>query len=232
MKKFNYRFDENTPPKEIINAALLEVFNVLEHEGFKFLKSKSEIVKKTEDFIFKLNWYGTKYNAKGVNCQVEIICSVSDRENNSYWGSWLATSNAKQDKVLYWQLYGEDNYNESLTDIISIVSSRVLPFFQRFETDLQGLVKDVSENGFCVFADKQIYDAGYRPPLSFLQKFGTKKQIELLLQNYIDRHELRFVKINLKNAIELIREGKEVTNNGGVSYAKFVVENNIDLKFN
>ena len=227
-----YSFNENTPPKEIVAYAMLEISEAMQTEGFKFLKSKSEIVKRSENFTFRISSQSRKWNEKGVSTEIWLHCSVSDNEEKLwFWGSTLAFSNGKQGLFHSWQLYGKDNYEKSLQEIKTIIFSRLLPFFRRFEQDLQNLIDEVVENGFCVFEDTQVYDANYRIPKTFLSKYGTKAQLNIAFQHYIDRHQLEYVKPNMKKAIELLKEGKQIVNNGEKEYAEFAVKHGLNLVF-
>ena len=123
-----YSFNENTPPKEIIMSAMLEIADIMKDDGFKFLKSKSEIIKKTENFIFRIYSQSNSRNSKGERAAIYIHASVSDNKEETYfWGKTLALSNAKQD-VVQWELYGKKNYKQSLSEIKNIVLSHLLPF--------------------------------------------------------------------------------------------------------
>lgn len=226
-----YIFDETTPPKEIITSVISEIAEVMSNDGFRFLKSKLEIKKKTNRFVFRIYSQSSRWNAAGETAEVFIRSSVCDgKENICFWDSTLAFSNAKQD-VGQWELYGKENYEESLRGIKEIISSYLLPFFRRFEHDLPKLTEEVAEKGFCAFGPTQVYDANYEIPIGFLSEYGNKEQINLAFQNYIDRHELPYVRDNMHNAITLLLEGKEVINNGERDYAEYAVKNDLELIF-
>jgi len=226
-----YSFDENTPPKEIVASAMTAIAEIMKNDGFKFSKSKLEIKKKTEEFIFQIYSQSNRYNAKGDNVRIYIHAFVSDNKGDVYfWGKLLSTSNAKQD-VKQWELYGKENYEQSLQKIKEIILSNLLPFFRRFEYDLQNFTNEVAEKGFCPFGDTQVYDADYKIPIDFLLKYGTKEQMNMAFQYYIDRHELWFVKPNIEKAIALLKEGKEVVRNGEKDYAEFAVKHGVELIF-
>ena len=225
-----YSFDETTPPKEIVSFAMLEVAEIMQADDFKFLKGKSAIVKRSENFTFRICPQSRKWNEKGVSTEIWIHCSVSDnKEEICFWGRTLAFSNAKQDLFHSWELYGKNNYEKSIQEIKTIIFSRLLPFFRRFEQDLKNLVDEVAEKGFCVFDDTQVYDANYQIPITFLSKYGTKTQMNMAFQHYIDRHQLAFVKPNFIKAVSLLKEGKEVINNGEKYYAEFAVKHELNI---
>jgi hypothetical protein len=99
------------------------------------------------------------------------------------------------------------------------------------EYDPMAIISEVAEKGFCVFADEPEYDAGFVIPTAFLLRYGTHEHLTMAFQNYIDRHQLPYVKTNMEKAISLLKENKEVVNNGEKYYAEFVVNHNIELKF-
>ena len=53
----------------------------------------------------------------------------------------------------------------------------------------------------------------------------------MAFQHYIDRHQLEYVKPNMKKAVELLKEGKQVINNGEKEYAEFAVKHGLNLVF-
>lgn len=226
-----YNFDENTPPKEIVTSVMSQIAERMTNDGFKFSKSKLEIKKKTPQFIFRIYSQSSRWNTRGETVEIYIHASVSDSKDDMFfWGGLLAFSNAKQD-VRHWELYGRDNYKQSLQGIKEILSSRLLPFFKRFEYDLSNFIEEVTEKGFCAFGEIQVYDAAYTIPINFLSKYGIKEQMNRAFQNYIDRHELDYVKSNMQKAIALLKEGKEVIGNGEKCNAEFAVKNDLNLRF-
>lgn len=232
MNEINYNFDENTQPKEIIYSVLIRIDELLKSKGFNYLKSKSKFIKKTKKFTYTIYSQSNRWNSKGNSAEIILHCSVLDTENKTqYWGKTLAISNSKKDQMNWWNFYGKVNYTNNLKQITNIITLKLIPFFNEFENNLKSLVDKTSDKGFCVFSEKQVYDAGFYIPIKFLDKYGTKEQLNIAFQHYIDRHELVFVKQNMKKAIELIKEGNEVKNNGEKSYAKFVVENGLELQF-
>lgn len=48
------------------------------------------------------------------------------------------------------------------------------------------------------FLDEVVYDAGFLIQTAFLLKYGTHEQLTIAFQNYIDNHQLPYVKTNLK----------------------------------
>ena len=63
------------------------------------------------------------------------------------------------------------------------------------------------------------------------QTVQSNEQLTTAFQNYIDNHELPYVKTNMKKAIDLLKGNKEVNNNGEKYYAEFAFEHNIKLNF-
>ena len=107
----------------------------------------------------------------------------------------------------------------------------LLPFFRRFETDLANFIDEVADKGFCAFGEEQVYDAGYKIPVQFLLRHGTKEHLNTAFQHYIDRHQLEYVKSNMKRATDLLTDEKEVKNNGEKEYAEIAIRHGLDLVF-
>jgi hypothetical protein len=228
----SYRFDENTMPKEIIAFAMFEIADMMKPDGFAFAKSKLEIKKKTEAFIFSVYPQSNRWNKRGYSAEMWLHCAVQDHERGMcFWSHTLAVSNAKQDSFRAWELYGKENYTRSLETIREIIEARLLPFFRRFENDLEGLTDEVSRQGFCVFADSQVYDADYKIPTAFLLRYGTKSQLNRAFQVYVNSHQLDYVKPKLHRAIAMIKDGLPVSDNGEKRNAEFAVEHGLEIVF-
>jgi len=227
-----YKFDSSTPPKEIINSAMLWIAELMKNDGFRFLKSKLEVVKKTNNFVFVIRPQSNRYNMRGEIVEMWLHCAVySKADDTTFWYKTLASSNAKQDQFYHYELFPQKKYEQSLQCICKIISLHLLPFFRRFEIDLANFVDDVAENGFCAFAGEQVYDANYYIPINFLLKYGTKEHLNTAFQNYIDRHLLDYVKPNMKMAMELLASGKEIKKNGEKEYAEIAVQQGLNLIF-
>jgi len=219
-------------PKEIIFSVISEIAKIMEVEGFKYHKSKSEIIKKTKDFIFKIWMQSNRYNSKGLIVEMMIHCSVSDNKGNvTFWSKNLAPSNAKEYHLKWLKFFPKEEYDKSLNSIKNITQYNLLPFFKRFEMDLDNFVEDVSENGFIAFGKNQIYDSYYRIPIEFLLKYGTKNHLNKAFQNYLDRHQLEDVKPNIKKAFDLLKEGKEVEHKGDKYYAEYILKYELNIKW-
>ena len=175
---------------------------------------------------------GSSYASRGLEANLDacglMILPDSVAHNIS---SFEAISNKKQDSFRWWDFYGVEQYKQSMTEIKEILSQRFLPFIRRMEYDPMAIISEVAEKGFCVFADEPEYDAGFVIPTAFLLRYGTHEHLTMAFQNYIDRYQLPYVKTNMEKAISLLKENKEVVNNGEKYYAEFVVNHNIELKF-
>ncbi|WP_309322231.1 hypothetical protein, partial [Priestia megaterium] len=55
-----------------------------------------------------------------------------------------------------------------------------------------------------------VYNAGFIVPINFLLRYGTHEQLTTAFQNCIDNHELPYVKTNMKKALDLLKENREV----------------------
>jgi hypothetical protein len=224
-------FENDMPPKEIIACAMTEIAEFMKPDGFNYIKSKLEI-RKVFDFMVSISPQINRNNRAGITAQALLKCSICDRRGKEcFWSKGLAISNKKQDSFRWWDFYGVEQYKQSMTEIKEILSQRFLPFIRRMEYDPMAIISEVAEKGFCVFADEPEYDAGFVIPTAFLLRYGTHEHLTMAFQNYIDRHQLPYVKTNMEKAISLLKENKEVVNNGEKYYAEFVVNHNIELKF-
>lgn len=226
MKNF-----EEMSPKEIITCAMIEIAECMKDDGFCYKKSKLEIQKEF-DFKVSISPQMNRNNRTGIAAQALLQCSIFDKEGKEcFWSKGLAVSNKKQDSFCWFDFYGIESYEQSVKEIKEIISQHFLPFIRRMEDNRMAVVQEVAEKGFCVFSDEPVYDAGFVIPTTFLLRYGTHEQLTLSFQNYIDRHQLPYVKTNMQKAVALLKENKEVKNNGEKYYAEFVVKHDIELKF-
>ena len=221
----------NTSPKEIITCAMEELAEFMKPDGFRFYKSKLE-VRKCSDFIFSISTQLNRNNQVGERVQAILTCSIFDKEGKEcFWSKGIPHSNQNQDFLSWWDFYGEGSYGNSIKEIKELISQRFLPFIRRMDSERELVIQEVAEKGFCIFSDEAVYDAGFIVPVNFLLRYGTREQLTTAFQNYIDNHKLPYVKTNMKKAIDLLKENKEVNNNGEKYYAEFIFEHNINLKF-
>lgn len=221
----------DTSPKEIIACAMTELAEFMKPDGFQFYKSKLEI-RKRSDFTFSISTQLNRNNQAGERVQAILTCSIFDKEGKEcFWSKGIPHSNQNQDFLSWWDFCGNESYEHSIEKIKELISHHFLPFIRRMESELELVIQEVAEKGFCVFSDEAVYDAGFIVPVNFLLRYGTHEQLTTAFQNYIDNHELPYVKTNMKKALDLLKENKEVTNNGEKYYAEVVFEHNINLKF-
>lgn len=221
----------DTSPKEIIVFAMKELAEFMKPDGFQFYKSKLEI-RKRSDFTFSISTQLNRNNQAGETVQAILSCSIFDKEGKEcFWSKGIPKSNRNQDFLTWWDFCGNESYEHSIEKIKELISHHFLPFIRRMESERELVIQEVAEKGFCVFSDEAVYDAGFIVPVNFLLRYGTHEQLTTAFQNYIDNHELPYVKTNMKKALDLLKEKKEVTNNGEKYYAEVVFEHNINLKF-
>ncbi|MEL3906056.1 MAG: hypothetical protein P1P65_03355 [Treponema sp.] len=226
-----YNFENDASPKEIIVCAMMEIAEFMKSDGFHFIKSKLEI-RKVFDFMVCISAQMNRHNKRGVSAEALLICSINDKRGKEcFWSKGLAVSNKKEDSLRWRKFCGIESYEQSMNEIKKILSERFLPFIRRMEYEPTEMIQKVAEKGFCIFADEPVYDAGFHVPTNFLLKYGTHEQLTMAFQNYIDKHQLHFVKPNMEKAIALLKENKEVINNGEKDYAEFIIKHNIELKF-
>ena len=221
----------DTSPKELIARAMTELAKFMKPDGFRFYKSKMEI-RKRSDFTFIISAQLNRNNQAGEMVQAILSCSIFDKEGKEcFWSKGFPHSNQSQDFLGWWDFYGAESYENSLKEIKELISQRFSPFIRRMESEQELVIQEVAEKGFCIFSGEAVYDAGFVIPVKFLLRYGTHEQLTTAFQNYIDNHELPYVKTNMKKAIDLLKENKEVNNNGEKYYAEVVFEHNIKLKF-
>jgi hypothetical protein len=66
IMEIEYKFDENTPPQEIVLSACLIIASFLEDKGYKYFKSKGQIIKKINVLKFSISFWSSDTNRKGL----------------------------------------------------------------------------------------------------------------------------------------------------------------------
>ena len=223
--RIEYKHNEETPPKEILFSAIEYIVKQIEHRGFKFYKSKMEIIKRVQDIEFAILFWGSDSNGKGYRSRVTVNCSIKNRKfDEFYFGGHLAEGCWKE-----WELYGKENYELSVKDIIQILDNYFLPLTERFVNDIDNLVNDVVEKGVYPNNEKE----GYVISLDFLKRYGNIGQLEKAIQKYYDVDISRYPVNNqrFKDVLLDIRNGKtreEFTPD--IEIAQAIVENDLKIK--
>ncbi len=151
----------DTSPKEIIVFAMTELAEFLKPDGFKFYKSKLEI-RKRSDFTFSISTQLNRNNQAGETVQAILSCSIFDKEGKEcFWSKGIPKSNQNQDFLTWWDFCGNESYEHSIEKIKELISHHFLPFIRRMESELELVIQEVAEKGFCVFSNEAVYDAGF-----------------------------------------------------------------------
>ena len=104
-----------------------------------------------------------------------------------------------------------------------------MSFFKAFGGKTEQTSRVQTNNASICKSEQELIEKYGGIPITFLSKYGTKTQMNMAFQHYIDRHQLEFVKPNFRKAVALLEEGKEVVNNGEKEYAEFAVKHGLNL---
>lgn len=221
-----YSFDEKTPPKEIIIGACNELTSQLQNEGYKFLKSQQNIVKREGGFIFSIHFQANRYNAKGESAEAWVSCSISNvRYDECYYGRNLGT--ISHINYTGWEFYGKENYEKSVSDILQRLQAFFIPLTHRFINDRDKLVLDVVDKGF--YPDNET--TGYEISTDFLLRYGNTELLQKAIQKYYDLCYPQ-AKANFKKSVLALSKGKEPdTLYAFWKLAEAVVEHNISISY-
>jgi hypothetical protein len=203
IMEIEYKYNENTPPKEIILSALEYISKYFENSGYRFYKSKLEITNKTNDFIFNILAFGSSHNGKGYRARVTVNCCIENKKfDELYFGNNLGYISSEDFRE--WELYGKDNYENSLKDIIQKIENYFIPLTNRFKNDIDNLVLDVVNDGFYPNNKKM----GYRINVYFLKRYGNNELLEKAIQKYYDNSISKHYEAN-KGFKELLFEATD-----------------------
>ncbi|MDR1341229.1 MAG: hypothetical protein LBK58_14420 [Prevotellaceae bacterium] len=225
-----YKYDGNTPPKEITLGALEYIVRHLENTGYKFYRSKLEISKKINDFEFYIHIYGSDRNGKGYRARITIDCGILNRKFDEwYFGHNLGYIAA--DGYREWELYGKENYVNSVKDIIQKLDNYFIPLTNRFTDDIDSLVLDVVENGF--YPDNE--QMGYRINMDFLKRYGNRELLEKSIQKYYDSYISKHYEVHeqFKKILFELKSGQKIDPyvlRDSRYVIETIVENNLNIK--
>jgi hypothetical protein len=223
-----YKHNENTPPREIILTALEFIEKYLKNNGYKFYKSKMEIINRINDFEFNIAVYNSHRNGKGYRARITVNCIIKNNKYNELY-SGHNLGHIAEDGFREWELYGKENYENSLNDIIQKVDNYFIPLTNRFINDIGNLVLDIAENGFYP-NNKQM---GYTINVPFLKRYGNRELLEKSIQKYYDSNISRHYEANIgfKELLSELKNGRKLENYEDRDYIiRTIVENNLNIK--
>jgi hypothetical protein len=214
-------FDEKTPPKEIFLTACEKIASEL--SGYKFSKSKKEFVKKEGDFVFTIYVYSSMYNQKGLLAEISVSCGIRDAKSKTgYFGDHL--SRLSGGVYRDWNLYGKDNYESAIKDIVTMIKEYFIPLTNRFVSDPKALAKEVAQRGFYPNGD-------YYFDLDFLLKYGD---LELLREAIQKDYDLSYkaAKREFQRVVSVVREGGEIDTCSGLwNIARAIVKYDLNIVY-
>jgi hypothetical protein len=228
--EIEYKFDENTPPKEIFFGACLVIASFLENRGYKFFKSKNKLIKKINDFEFSFSFWSSDSNGKGYRVRLTVNCCI---KNKKYDEIYIGHNLGYISNIGYkeWELYGKNNYENSLKTIIQGIENNFLPLTERFMNDIENLVLDIVENGFYPNNEQM----GYRINIDFLKRYGNNELLEKSIQKYYDTYISRHYEVHekFKKILSELKNGNEIDPfvlREDTYVVETIVNNNLNIK--
>ncbi|SCW51382.1 protein of unknown function [Paenibacillus tianmuensis] len=154
----NKQFDKGTKPREIFVYTCQRIAEPLLDLGFKYYKSKNEITKKDDLFIYSIDFQPSiKLGSTSFLVHVSVYSNHLKEWRLSKDQTQLAddvvfsTSLARLTKRADdWPLYSIDAYSERervIAEITQQINEYALPFFERFKNPGH-LAEDVKKQGF------------------------------------------------------------------------------------
>jgi hypothetical protein len=130
-----------------------------------------------------------------------------------------------------WELYGKNNYENSLKTIIQMIENIFLPLTERFTNDIEKLVLDIVEEGF--YPDNE--QMGYRTNIDFLKRYGNKELLQKSIQKYYDGYISRHYEVHekFKKILFELKDGKEIDRfvlRDDTYVVETIVNNNLNIK--
>jgi hypothetical protein len=150
-------FDKNTKPREIFVHTCKRIAEPLAELGFKYRKSKNDIVASRGEFSFIIHFqprgYGFTYFFVHVIVESGHLAAwrkreyQNDKEDGTVFSSTLAMLTQKEKEWPDYDVSTPFERERVIAEIEGQIREFAIPFFARFD-DLPQLVKDVKEAGF------------------------------------------------------------------------------------
>ncbi|MFB6366067.1 DUF4304 domain-containing protein [Paenibacillus elgii] len=176
------QFDKGTKPREIFVYTCQRIAEPLIDLGFKYYKSKNEITKKDDLFIYSIYFQPSiKLGSTCFLVHVNVYSNHLKEWRRSKVETELAddvvfsTSLARLTKRADdWPLYSVDAFSERervIAEITQQIHEYALPFFERFKNPRQ-LAEDVKKQGFLPHRKNQQILLRKDMAPSFIECFG------------------------------------------------------------
>ncbi len=216
--------------KEAFQGVCMKITERYEADGWKFLKSKNEMKKKSKNFTYSVSFYSSYSNVSGVS--VELYADFGIMINKTKAGVWgLSTQNCDiPHGRLSWNVATEEMWEDAIREFTHWLETECFPVMYECENNPEALAERIVKEG-------TYPPRGYHANLNFITQFGTREQAEQVAQRlYFEKSEKE--RENFRVNYESMINGGEPVN----FYAKHamsrqsnfrcIIENKIPIDFN
>lgn len=142
-------------PRDVFRGACARIAEAFAPLGYRYLKSRSHMIRKAEDLSFTVSFGTSHHNAAGVHVKLDLCANVRSKRLEAWRAS--AGSPYPADRSLAggmfhrirgerlpiaWDLADPGVRDAAITDVIATIHADVVPWFARF-ADLSQLVREL-----------------------------------------------------------------------------------------
>ena len=185
----------NTPageaPRDVYLAGCLAIANAFSNDGYSYAKSGPNLRRKSQDFVFQINFQSSHLNVSGELIALWIhgyvfsstlkkwravnpcLLKASDFVAGGQIGNLLS-----QQSWMEWNLANSVERNQQIEDAVSTIKSIITPYFAMFD-DVPKLIKRLINEDVPSFSPTCALD--------FLMRFGSKSDTIQAASNMLHR---------------------------------------------
>ena len=148
-------FEKDTPPREILVYTCERIVEPLKELGFKYRKSKNDMIKKDNFFTYCIYFQPSKYGSTEFKVHISVLSNDllkwreqnnSEIQNDCVFWSYLANLSKKDNDCPTYDVSSLISRENVIAEINNLIQEFALPFFDRFK-DVKTLIEDVQQDG-------------------------------------------------------------------------------------
>ncbi|MDT0124832.1 hypothetical protein Q9R46_19365 [Paenibacillus sp. RRE4] len=161
-----YAFNEQSSSTELIEFTLKSLQDLLPLAGFKIVKSRKALEKKTKELLISFYLQANRHNTAGASIEVMLHCKVTHIKHKSYTG--LLESYYEHSELKRCELFGKEAFRNSLLSMTDYIKQHEIPLIEQLISDPQGVIE--ANRIFSPY---------------FYYRYGTGAQFEQARQRYV-----------------------------------------------
>lgn len=161
-----YALNEQSSSTELIEFTLKSLQDLLPLAGFKIVKSRKALEKKTKELLISFYLQANRHNTVGASIEVMLHCKVTHIKHKSYRG--LLESYYEHSELKWYELFGKEAFRNSLLSMTDYIKQHEIPLIEQLISDPQGVIE--ANRIFSPY---------------FYYRYGIDAQVEQARQRYV-----------------------------------------------